>query len=115
LQVRIGDLTELLANRRGGRYGGQALLRIVVVRLEVFGDQGVQQGRAFGRQGAALYEDFAERVRFVPHPGVHRLDQRIAADEVVLDGHDAWKQIQIGSLRGHGERSVMEEVERARL
>jgi hypothetical protein len=41
--------------------------------------------------------------------GAHACDQGIAADEVVLDGHDAEKEIAVGA-RGHGKGSAEKEV-----
>src|SRR5262245_36918454 len=50
------------------------------------------------RQGTALDEQLAERPLAVLHPGVHRLDELLAADEVHSQGQDAEEQI---AIRGH--------------
>src|SRR5262249_14781076 len=86
----------------------QALLRVVMVQPEMGGNQRGEESVVLGGQGAALDQDFAQRFRLIQHPRAHCFDQRVAADEVVLDGHDAEEQIQIGSARGHGEGSAEE-------
>src|SRR5581483_7820630 len=55
-------------------------------------------------QGAALLEQLAERPVPRQRPGIHGLDELVAADEVVLQGQDAEQQVAVGAhgwgLRG---------------
>jgi hypothetical protein len=48
----VTDLTQFLGKAGRGGEGGETLLHVGVVGLEVFADQGFEQLQAFGRQTA---------------------------------------------------------------
>jgi hypothetical protein len=52
-----------------------------------------------GGQGPGFLQDQPQRFAFVQHPGVHRRDQRVAVDEVHLEGQDAKQEDAVGARR----------------
>src|SRR5262249_26891850 len=118
LDLAIAQPLELLLQRRLDRQRRQALPGIVLVRLEVFLDQGMEELKSFGAQIALAGEDLAERLGLVEHPGLHRGHQALLADELHLEGEHAEKQIAVGSSRsrrsriGHGTVLQPEEMDR---
>src|SRR6266446_1233666 len=59
-----------------------------------------QEGAALAGQGLVLLEDLSQRFGLVQDPGVHGLDQGVAADEVHLQREDAEQQVTVGSPCG---------------
>ena len=61
-------------------------------------EQLLQQSAVFLIECAALHEDLAQRPILGHRPGVHRLDELVARDKVVLQGQNAQQQIAVGRL-----------------
>jgi hypothetical protein len=88
--------------------GRQALLRVTVVGVQVLLHHRVQQAPPRGGQPPLVKEDLAQGLGLVQHPGVHGLDQAVAADEIYLQGQDAEEQVAVGGgigrcTMGHGQ------------
>jgi hypothetical protein len=79
---------QVAAYRADGRQGGQALLGVVAVRVEVLRDQRFEQLESLRTQPALLGEDLSERRVFVLHPNVHGGDQGGLVDEARLQRED---------------------------
>jgi hypothetical protein len=100
LYVGVGNLLQLLAHRRDGADRGQTFFRVVVVPLEVFLHERVEQRMAVGGQGVVRDENLTERLGFIKHPGMHGPDQGVTVDEVHLHGQDAVQQVAVGGGSG---------------
>src|SRR5262249_7099829 len=62
LYAGVGDLLQFLPCRTDRADGGEALLDVVVVELEVFLDQCFQQDMSVGCQRLLFHEDLAQRL-----------------------------------------------------
>jgi len=102
LHIGIGDLSQILAQRLDGADCGQTLFRIIAVLFEVLRHKSFQELPVVAFQGELSHQDLAQRFGFVEHPGMHRLDESIAADEVQLQGQDAEEQVAISGVLSHG-------------
>jgi hypothetical protein len=69
---------------------------VVVVLLEMFGDQCGQELHALRGQMALDTEDFSERFLLVQQSCVHRANQSILGDEIELHRQNAQKKISVG-------------------
>ena len=70
--------------------------------LDVSGHQRIEEGVFLRGQGAGFNENVAQRALLVEHPDVHGRQERIAADEVHLQGKDAEEQVAVSVQRRHG-------------
>jgi hypothetical protein len=105
LHVGVGEAAQVVAE--GVRHGDgcQALVGVVVVGLEVLGEQVVERLTPLGGELPLFLQDLTERPGLVEHPGLHGGEQGVAADEVHLQGQHAVEQVAIGAaLAGHGLR-----------
>jgi hypothetical protein len=91
----------ILPHAANGVDCGQAPFRVVVVHLEVLGNQGFEQGMRVVSQSPLIEEDAAERFTLVQNPGIHGFDQRVAGDEIHLHREDAEEQIAVCVWGGH--------------
>ena len=94
----------VIPRRAGGRDHGQPGLQlgVVAVLLQVLGDQRLEQLVLVLGDGPLVQQDPAQRPGLLQDPGVHGGDQRIARDEVHLQGQDADQQVAVavGLARG---------------
>ena len=102
VHVLVGQAFEVLAHGAGRAHGVEAPLRVVAVLLEVLEHEGVEQGAAFGVQGALVLEDLRQGRGLIEQPGLHPGQERVLAHEGVLVGEDAEKKIAVGLSSGHG-------------
>jgi hypothetical protein len=79
-----GPPLHALTQRRIDRQRGQTLLGIVLMGLQMLIDQGVQEVQTLGTQVSLAYQDFAQGLPLIEHPGLHCGDQRFLADEMHL-------------------------------
>ncbi len=110
LHLGVGDLLQVALDVRNRAERCQTLLRVVVVLLEVFLHQRLQQGVSLGSERLLAHEDGAEGLAFVQHPGVHGGDELVAVDEIQLQGEDAVQQVQVGGVLGHGDNPRGQEM-----
>jgi hypothetical protein len=61
VQIVITQLAQLRSQAGDGRQSGKALLRVVVVGIDVFAHQGVEQLQPFGRQLSLVEQDLPQR------------------------------------------------------
>jgi hypothetical protein len=107
MELCIGDLFKLLSHRADGAHGGQALLGIAPVNLQVQLDNTVQLVSCSHGQRSLFHQDLAKGLSLVKHPGVHGSDQCITIDEVHLHGQDAEQEVavRVCTRRRHGRIS----------
>ena len=124
LQVGVGDPLEVAAGRPERAEGGQAPLGVAAVLIQVLADQRLEQVAAGLAQGDLLDEDPVQGPGLVEDPGADGGDQRLARDEVQLQGQDAEEQVAVrvppGSrppgavVRGRGRRPARRRPRRSR-
>jgi hypothetical protein len=100
LQVGVGDLLQVLAQRAEGAERRQTLVGVAAVVEDVPVDHRLHQGVLLGGQVTVLDQDLSQRLVLGEHPGVHRRQEGVAAHEVHLQGQDAEEQIAVGGCRG---------------
>ena len=102
LQLGVGDPFQIVADRAERAERGQALFEIAAVHLEVLAGQGLEQGVGLGVDGAALEQDPPQVPGFVGDPGGEGGHQRVAIDEVILQGEQAEQQVVVRAGPGPG-------------
>ena len=93
---------EALAGGLAGGDGGQALLGVAAVLLEVQGDQGLDAGALRGVEVAAGDEVVGQGPGLVAGPGLEGGDELGLVDQAVLQGEQAEEEVAVG---GHGASS----------
>src|SRR6478752_9629183 len=91
-EVRVAEVSQAVADRPGGGDGGEALLHVAAVLLEVLGDEALQQGTLLGVEVAAGDEVLGQGPDLVASPGLeggHELD---VVDQAVLKGEQSEEQ-----------------------
>ena len=102
LHVAVGDHCELVAERFDRTERSQAGVRPAAVEGDVLVDERIQELARIAGEGAGRDEMVGEGTLLVEHPGVHRRDELLGADEVHLHGENAEEEISIGGGAGHG-------------
>ena len=102
MQLGVGDPFQIVADRAERAERGQARFEIAAVHLEVLAGQGLEQGVGLGVDGAALEQDPPQVPGLVGDPGGEGGHQRLAIDEVVLQGEEAEQQIVVRAGPGPG-------------
>jgi Ferric uptake regulator family len=97
-ECRVGDAID-----RGHR--GEAGGRVVAEPGEAAVDHDLDSVAFGGTNGPLLDEDLADRPVLLQDPGVHRRDQGVSGDEVVLKGVDAEQEVAIGLGSRHWDGS----------
>jgi hypothetical protein len=96
MQIGIDDLLQPVADGAEGVDRGQALLGVAFVHLQVLLDQGLQQEMGITTEVALLHQDLPQGPGLVQDPGIHGLDEGIAADKVHLQRQDAKEKVAVG-------------------
>ena len=94
---------QALAGGAAGGDGGQALLGVAAVLLEVAGHQGLDGGSVVGVEVAAADEVVGQGAGLVERPGLEGGDELALVDQAVLQGQQAEEQVAVGGEGGHGE------------
>ena len=92
LKVEVGHDLEVIPDLGDDVEHGETEFGVVAVLLEVLLDEDIQRGVARRGQGAAVEEDPAQRLGLVGDPDIECGQQRVAADEIVLQGQQAEEQ-----------------------
>jgi hypothetical protein len=69
--------------------------------LQMFLDQGAQQGVLVRAQGTLLLQEFSQWRLLSQYPGVHDSNELVAGDEVHLQGQDAEEQVAVSADSRH--------------
>ena len=93
LDVGVAEPGQALAGGAAGRDGGQALLGVAAVLLQVQGDQGLEHGTLLGVEVAAGDEVVGQRPGLVAGPGLEGGDELDLVDQAVLEGEQAEEQV----------------------
>ena len=92
LEVEVGHDLEVISDLGDDVEHGEAALGVVAVLLEVLLDEDIERGMPPRAEGAAVEEDLAQGLGLVGDPGIECGQQRVAVDEVVLQGQQAEEQ-----------------------
>ena len=79
-------------DRRNDREHSEAAFGVLAVLLEVLLDEDIERGAVRRAEGTAVEEDLAQGLVLVGDPGIKCGQQRVAIDEVVLQGQQAEEQ-----------------------
>ena len=115
LEVGVGELAEVVGHRADRAEGLQAPGGVAAVGADVLVDEGFEQVPARLRQVAPLDEQGPQRRLLADDPGVHRLEEGVAGDEIHLLGQDAQQQVAVGVNAGHRGQSSMERSDQTAL
>ena len=102
VDVGVADAGQALAGRAAGRDGGQALLHVAAVLLEVPCHQGLDGGPVVGVEVAAGDEVVGQGAGLVEGPGLEGGDELALVDQAVLQRQQAEEQVAVGGDGGHG-------------
>jgi hypothetical protein len=111
LDVRVADASQALADGTAGREGGQALLGVTAVPLQVQGDHRLDPGPLLGVEVTAADEVLGQRAALIARPGGERREQRSLIDQAVLQRQHAEEQVArgVGGAQ-HGGRLPVEAI-----
>ena len=101
LYAAVPNDGKLLAEGFDGGQGGEATLGAVAMHRNVLLDECVKQQASVRGEISDCNEVISQRTLLVEHPGIHRRDQLVGADEVHLHGKDAEKEVAISGGSGH--------------
>ena len=102
LDRRVADGGERLAGGPAGGDGGEALLGVAAVLLQVQPDHGLDAGALVGVEVAAGGEVLGQGPGLVAGPGLEGGDELALVDQAVLQGEQAEEQVAVGGDGGHG-------------
>ena len=80
--VGIGELFQILPHRLNGTDGRQTFLGIVVMLLEMFLNQRLQQLLAVFGERIFLDQNVGQRTRLIQHPCMHPFNELIPIHEI---------------------------------
>ena len=101
---------EVLGHRADRAEGLQAPGGVAAVGADVLVDEGFEQVTTRLREIPALDEQGSQRRLLADDPGVHRLEQGVAGDEIHLLGQDAQQQVTVGVDTGHRGRPPKQDL-----
>jgi hypothetical protein len=102
LDLRVAQVGQALARGPGGGDGGEALLRVAGVSLDVQGGQGLDGGSLGGIEVAQRDQVVGQGPRLVAGPGVERGHELRLLDQAGLQGEQAEEEMAVGVRAGHG-------------
>ena len=88
-------LGQALAGRPAGGDGGEALLHVAAVGLDVHGRQGLDGGSLGGIEVPQGDQVIGQGSRLVARPGVERGDELSLLDQAVLQGQQAEEEVAV--------------------
>src|SRR5262249_40052976 len=95
-EVRVADPGEALLGGATGGEGGQALLEVAAVLLEVEGGQGLEGGPLGVVEVTAADQEIGKQSILGAAPGLEGGDELALIDQPVLQGEQAEEQIALG-------------------
>ena len=102
LDVGVGEGGKRLAGGPPGGDGGEALLGVAAVLLQVQPDHGLDAGALVGVEVATGGEVLGQGPGLVAGPGLEGGDELDLVDQAVLQGEQAEEQVVVGGDGGHG-------------
>ena len=103
VDLGVGDGGEAPSDRRRDRDGGEALLRVAVVLLEVLGGQRLDQAALLGVERAEGLEVVGQGAGLVAGSVVEGGHELGLVDQPDLEGQQAEEEVAVGGDGGHGE------------
>ena len=112
IKLRVTDPGQALAGGHTGRDGGQALLRVAAVPLQMSRHQGLDGPAVVRVKIAVRFKVVGQSPGLVECPGMKSRDELALVDQPILESHHSEKQVAVSGMH---QRSLRDHIEQTPL